>query len=323
MKLLVNWLPRDRRRTADVARAAEAAGFWGMGVCDSPRADELYASIGAALDATTTLRVGSCVTNPVTRHVSVHRSAVRTLGRTGRFFCGVGSGDSAVRDVGLRPARLAELDTFLGEMTDTARAAACPVLVAAGGPRTAELAGHHGAGIVAGSGADPVALGALVDAARAAQADPSGGDAPTECWVSLRLAVTSTDAELAEARRAFLPRAISASRFNFARGFAAKHVPEAFHDVLRERYRRYDFAHHGAAGANPNATLLADRPDIEDYLLDRFALIGPADRCRARLADLAAAGATGAVLSVRFEDVFTAIDAAGALNAAPAGGRTS
>jgi alkanesulfonate monooxygenase SsuD/methylene tetrahydromethanopterin reductase-like flavin-dependent oxidoreductase (luciferase family) len=242
----------------------------------------------------------------------------------------VGSGDSAVRDAGMRPARLSELDAFLAELTPTARTVDCPVLVAAGGPRTAALAGRHGAGIVAGSGTDVVALGGLVEQVRSGRSETvdretvdHDGVAP-ECWVSLRLAVTSDAADLEEARRAFLPRAISASRFNFAHSFAGKHVPEDVGDVLRERYRRYDFAHHGAAGANPNATLLADRPDIEDYLLDRFALIGPPQRCRERLAELAGHGATGAVLSVRFEDAAGAIEAAAPLAATPitAGERT-
>jgi alkanesulfonate monooxygenase SsuD/methylene tetrahydromethanopterin reductase-like flavin-dependent oxidoreductase (luciferase family) len=120
-----------------------------------------------------------------------------------------------------------------------------------------------------------------------------------------------------------LPRAISAARFNFASTFTGKNVPDEFAPVLRERFARYDFTWHGRAGANPNASLFRDRPDIEAYLLDRFVVVGTADQCVERLVALDGA-VDGVFLSILFEDpcpeiarIGSALAAAGLLGGAP------
>ncbi|MCX0274855.1 hypothetical protein NLM24_30000 [Nocardia zapadnayensis] len=61
-----------------------------------------------------------------------------------------------------------------------------------------------------------------------------------------------------------------------------------------------------------NATVFADRPDIETYLLDRFAVIGTPSECRDRLVGLSDY-VDGAYLSVHFEDVAGQLDRIGDL----------
>lgn len=310
MKVLVNWLPASSAASAAVASAVEQEGFWGLGVTDSPRAVELYTSIETCRAATHRLAVGPCVTNPVTRHASVHAAAFRPgVVPARRCFFGIGSGDSAVKGVGLRPGTADAMVEVVDAVRD-ASGAEVPAFVAAAGPRAAAAAGRVG-GLLGGCGGDLVALDRL--ASEAERSRPARGRSVAR-WVSLRFAVAGDASETAALRRAFLPRALSAARFNL---HPAAGVPDELLPVLADRFDAYDYGHHGSTGPNPNGELFADRPDIEEWALERFALIGDVDACAAGLAALAAAGVDGCFLSVRFEDAIDQIARAGrALRAA-------
>ncbi len=298
--LRVNWLPDTRVRTVEVARAVEAAGFDGLGVTDTPRGLEVYAAVEAALAATDSLRVGPSVTNPVTRRWDVHAAAMRAMAEHGRRgFVGFGTGDSAVRAAGGRPARLAEL----GACIDAIRAVVddpLPVLVAASGPRGAALAAEVADGVIAGVGTSGTALRSILP--------DVDSDRPQERWATLRVAIGGDDAEVADLRRRFLPRAISAARFALGRSAEGKDVPERLWSVLQDGFARYDFGAHGQAGHTTNADLLAGDREAEAFVLDRFAIVGTPEQACARLRGLAAAGFTGAYLSIEFERPRHAVD---------------
>ncbi len=77
------------------------------------------------------------------------------------------------------------------------------------------------------------------------------------------------------------------ARDGFGRTFEGKNVPIEFQEPLAERLGRYKFTHHGMpSSVNPNATLFDDRPDLERYIMDRFAIIGTAEQCHDQLANL-------------------------------------
>ncbi|MFG1858376.1 LLM class flavin-dependent oxidoreductase [Actinomadura geliboluensis] len=313
MRLCANWLPLSPGLTREVAARCEAAGLWGIGIGDSPNYGELYSSCTDALGATSSLVVSTSVTNPVTRHWSVHASAVRTLTAANpeRFRLGFGRGDSAVHTFGLRPASLAGLEDFGRSVAESARAAGVEpfLLLAASGPATARSAGRVADGVIAGVGGDPVALGTIRERARETR---DAAAAPPEIWASMRIAIGRDDGEVRELRRRLVPRAVSASHFAFASTFEGKNVPAEFAGVLAERYAAYDYGSHGRSGKTSNATMFADRPDIEDYLLGRFAVVGRADDCRARLEELSE-HVDGIYLSLLFEDALPQIDRIGAM----------
>lgn len=303
MKLCVNWLPASPDLTGRLAVAVEQAGLWGLGIGDSPNYGELYAACDRALAATERIKVLTSVTNPVTRHVSVHVSAARTFeaSHPGRFTLGIGRGDSAVRTFGLRPATTPLLRDTLRQVRATVPGTR--LLVAASGTATAALAGEHADGVIAGVGADETALAAISASVRAGS-DASGGHGRPrpEVWASVRLAVARSEEELPALRARLVPRAVSASHFAFSGGLAGQHIPAAFRDVMAERYQRYDYAWHGRSARSPNATMFADRPDIEEYLLGRFAVVGTAEACRRQLMTLQQQ-VDGIFLSLLFEDV--------------------
>lgn len=313
MRLCANWLPLSPDLTRDVARRAEAAGLWGLGIGDSPHYGEVYAACADALAATSSLVVGTSVTNPVTRHWSVHASATRSMGAAypGRFRLGVGRGDSAVHTFGLRPASLQDLETFVLQVTDAVGGDGIPpiVLIAASGPATARVAGRVADGVIAGVGADPTALAMVRDSAAATR---DSDRSPVEIWASVRLAIGLDDDEVAALRRRLVPRAVSASHFAFASTFEGKNVPPEYSAVLTERYAGYDYGSHGRSGSTSNAAMFADRPDIEDYLVDRFAVVGTPGACLQRLEEISQ-HVDGIYLSLLFEDVSEQIDRLGAM----------
>jgi alkanesulfonate monooxygenase SsuD/methylene tetrahydromethanopterin reductase-like flavin-dependent oxidoreductase (luciferase family) len=301
MKIIMNWLPSSMVATRAVARRVESTGAWGLGVCDSPNYDELYASCACALASTDALHVITSVTNPITRQWGIHASAVRAFAADsqGRFFLGLGTGDSAVRTDGGRPATLAELRTAIERIRDVA---AAKVLIAASGPRGTELTYEVADGLIAGVGTDPSLL--------AARSQKKPIDRPFDVWASVRCVVRDTDKGVAEARGDMLSRAISAGRFNLAGPLDFHNIPDEMEGVLRERFARYDFHWHGRSINNPNATLFVDRPDIEEFLLNRFSIIGTPASVLAQVRALSNV-VDGIVLSLRFESVEDEIDRVG------------
>jgi 5,10-methylenetetrahydromethanopterin reductase len=83
--------------------AAERAGFDVAWLPDSQFLwRDVWTCLGLAATQTSTITLGTCVTNFETRHVSVTAAAAATLGELapGRAIVGVGSGDSAIKTLG-------------------------------------------------------------------------------------------------------------------------------------------------------------------------------------------------------------------------------
>lgn len=193
------------------ARLAEAAGFdmvvvsehfhpW---VDDESASGFAFATIGAMAAATSSIEFATGVTTPLFRyHPAVVAQAAATLDRLsgGRFTLGVGTGENinegplgfefpayAERNARMREAleimrRLLDGEklTFDGEFYKTDRAklyspptGPVPILLAAGGPKSAQLAGEMAQGVVT-SVKDPAETRERViePLLRAASADP-------------------------------------------------------------------------------------------------------------------------------------------------------
>ncbi|HEU4448603.1 MAG TPA: LLM class flavin-dependent oxidoreductase [Gaiellaceae bacterium] len=175
---------------------AESAGLGGVWVGDSPVLwRELYVLLGAAAERTERVRLGPAVTNPVSRHVAVTASALLTLQELsgGRAALGLGLGASAVRTVGARPARLAELERTVAEVRALWAGGegglgygggerSIPLLLGASGPRMLELSARVGDGCLAVVGLHPRQLEAA--RARIAAGRPAG-DFELVWWVPI------------------------------------------------------------------------------------------------------------------------------------------
>ncbi len=284
-KLGIVFMPRSASLTVEVAKAAEDGGFWGLGVCDSPILyPELYPIITACLMNTERLKVGPNVTNPVTRHWTIHASSARTFEEMapGRYFNGIATGDGAVHSVGLKPATAQDLADEI-ERIRGASPEATPMYVAGGGPKMAAVAGRAGDGLIIGTGADTTALANLRDRAQVARSD-AGIEEPFETWGLILLNIVAKEQDIERAREEVKPITIAYARHAFDFTFEDKNVPEEFHSVMEERFPRYDFMQHArVTDVNDNARLFEGHPDIEDYILNRFAIVGTPEMCAERL----------------------------------------
>ena len=158
-------------RVAELARSAERWGFDGLLLADSQcLTADIWIELCIAAAATSRLRIGPGVTNPLTRHLAVTASAAATLQREsgGRVSLGIGQGDSALTQIGLRALRVGEFEQALKTLqaflrgeevalpgaaasrlrwVNTAAATKVPVHVAATGPRTIAAAARHADGV--------------------------------------------------------------------------------------------------------------------------------------------------------------------------------
>ncbi len=109
------------RHAVRFATETEAAGYDGIGVTDSQNlAGDCWVALTAMAMSTTTLKLATGVTNPVTRHPAVTASAAHALNilspapdGSGRVVVGIGRGDSALAHLGRAPASVRTLERYL------------------------------------------------------------------------------------------------------------------------------------------------------------------------------------------------------------------
>lgn len=97
----------------DLAARAEAGGIDYFGVGEGPLLwSDPYQYLALASQTTSTIKLGTCVTNPVTRIPPQTANSVATLNRLapGRVFMGIGAANNAMRSMGRSVAKMAELD---------------------------------------------------------------------------------------------------------------------------------------------------------------------------------------------------------------------
>lgn len=279
-------MPRSIHEAVEIARASEATGFTAFGVGDGHFLHhELYSVITASLLSTTSIRVGPIATNNVVRSWSVHASAARTLDQLGpgRFFLGLATGDGSVRSIGRRPSRWSELAEDVGRIRERIPEG-LRIECSASGLRGARSAGTWADAVMIGTGFDATAINNLADSAREAREAYSGGK-PIEVWALLLAIVVDSESDIPAMRDLVRLGAYGTAHFAFASNFEGKNVPIEYRDAIREGLSRYDYRYHGAVGKpNPNAELLADRPDVADYLVDRMCVVGTEAQIANRLA---------------------------------------
>lgn len=180
---------------ADVKRA-EALGWDAAWIPDSQlRRRDTYVMLAAAAQVTERITLGPLLANPMNRHPTVTASSIATIDELapGRTVLGWGVGDTAVRLAGLRPARIAELESTTrlmralldGKEVDVGAARPArlphhrpvPIWIAAGGPKTLRMAGSIADGVFIRVGTHPANIARSVqmihEGAVAAGRDPS------------------------------------------------------------------------------------------------------------------------------------------------------
>jgi len=186
----------------DYVDLMEELGYSHLWVADSQMLwSDCYAVMALAAARTTRLRIGTGVAVAGTRPSAVTAAAHATINRIapGRVFCGIGTGNTAMRIMGHKPIPMAEFDDYLATLRTlldggeaqvrwrgqtapaqhimqeagfVAFSPRMPMYVSAFGPKATALAAKHGDGLVMSAPPDPAAIEAVrkryLDAARAA-----------------------------------------------------------------------------------------------------------------------------------------------------------
>ncbi|HET6963557.1 MAG TPA: LLM class flavin-dependent oxidoreductase, partial [Acidimicrobiales bacterium] len=240
--------------------AAEAAGFCMLTTGDSQSLwGDPFVSMAVAARATSRPRLGITVSNPVTRHPAVVASALVSLQQLsgGRMVYGLASGDSALRNIGARPAGVEELGDFARAVRGLCRGQTVswrgqplvlrwgsyptPVWMAAEGPRTQHLAGQVADGVILSNALDAEVL-ALARANVAAGAAAAGRRVEDiEIWCMAAMCPAPTEEEgVRRLRFQLAGTANHVYRFHTD----GKGLPDELRPAIAELQRRYDSSAH-------------------------------------------------------------------------------
>ena len=107
----------------DVARAERLGWGWALIPASSMKIQDPYVNLAFAAQKTSEIGLGVLLDNPVVRHPAVLASSIATIERLapGRTLLTLGAGDTAVRLVGKRPAKVASLEASLKEAREEAQ----------------------------------------------------------------------------------------------------------------------------------------------------------------------------------------------------------
>src|ERR1700722_19398405 len=108
-------------RIVSLTQQAEAGGFSYGWIFDSHVIwKEPFPLLTLMAASTQTMRLGTCVTNPAVRDVTVSASLFATLNLAsrGRMQLGIGRGDSSRRVLGKKPTTLENLESFVHVFRD-------------------------------------------------------------------------------------------------------------------------------------------------------------------------------------------------------------
>jgi probable F420-dependent oxidoreductase len=289
-------------RIVALTHAAEQAGFEYGWIFDSHVIwKEPFPLLALMAQATREMHLGTCVTNPVVRDVTVSASLFATLQliSEGRMELGIGRGDSSRRVLGKKPTTLANLEQFVSdfreltngtEITYDGHPARLPwatggvprVWVAGYGPKALNLAGRIADGVIL-QFADPDLIewccGFVKQGAEEAGRDYRKIEimAAAPVWIS-------DDLNYARERVRWFPALVSNHVMDLISRYKPEDLPEALTAYVRNR-GGYDYLHHCEVGSS-NAEF------VTDEVVDRFCILGTAEQHRQKLERLASVGVT-------------------------------
>lgn len=297
--------PRSPDTVIRAARLMEELGFDLVGLVDShSRAMDIYVAMTLVAANTSRLKVGPCVTNPVTRDLTVTAAAMASIEliAPGRTYLGISKGFSGTGAVGLRPTTTSAMADVIPQVrsllagervTLDGRTAQLqwtrrpmPIYIAASGPKALAIGGRVADGVFVHMGHFPdVVADALGHVRRGAE--DAGRD-----WRTLDLWLYGAAAcaeDGAAARHAVKGAVAGMGTSVFSPTTHGKRVPRELEGAVAELRRQYAVTRHMDPSEEANEHLI-DRLGLTDYLLDRFAFAGAPAEIRRKVQRLEALG---------------------------------
>ncbi|MBK7950243.1 MAG: LLM class flavin-dependent oxidoreductase [Deltaproteobacteria bacterium] len=307
----------DYRRWLEIA---EATGFDLLTCGDSQSLwAECFSLMTFAAMTTRRAKLAITVSNPATRHPAVIASACAGIQQLagGRFRYGLSSGDSALRNIGVEPASVAQIERTLravqtmtagGTYDDAGHALALhwlpepapvPVWLAAEGPKTQRLAGRVADGVILSNCLTPDRLAVAMDHIAAGAAEAGRSLDAIEIWHMCNLIFAPSEREGIDSIRSVLA---GTANHVFRFTLAGKGLPAELESRIRGLMSEYQSRFHAHPGAaNPNEGLI-DKYGLRDYLARQGTIAGPPERCVERLHEVASYGVRNLIVSQFIQD---------------------
>jgi 5,10-methylenetetrahydromethanopterin reductase len=291
-------------------RLAEGLGYDRFGVWDSPALfREPWVTLGSVARDTRRIRLGTWVTNPVSRHPLVTAAGAATLDdlAPGRAYIGIGAGGTGVWHLGMKTATLGRLEAYVAcvrSLLETGRARwrdgevsmrwagrrRVPIIVGAHAAGSLRLAGRIADGVVIGLGVSPEIVTGSLELLEAGARDAGRTLDDIEVWFTCFWWVDE------QPGRARAEGAWSATAFalHFAdSGVENKFVPDELKAPLLEIGNAYDLASHGHPSQEQKQAYvaLADSLGVGGYLRRRFMFAGTPDEVEEQIRAAMRAGA--------------------------------
>lgn len=305
MKYGVAIWPGSHEELAQLALLAEEQGFDYIGIPESQSlAHEVYVSLSVVAQVTTKPLIGPTVTNPLTRHPAVTASAIASINDVsgGRAFLGIGTGDSAVLNLGLRPAKHAQMREYIEAVRTVLTGqpysyqgrqihvkwsqSLVPLMISAEGPRTLALGGEIADIVMVHTGLSTEVLKESISQIREGEAIAGKSAGATQVWAFAKCNISDDrDEAIDEIKMALAASGHHAFRFTLE----GKHVPEELREPITALRREYVPVEHEQLGHTRNA-VLSDALGLTDYLAGRFAVVGTPDECREKVRSIETSG---------------------------------
>ncbi len=288
-----------------IARA-ETLGFGGVWVADSQSVfRDAFMALTLFADRTSHMELATGVTNVTTRHPAVLAHSFATLDEysNGRAVLGIGVGDSAVYNIGEKPARLKRMEEIINVLRKLMAGEEVnfdgrdirvswpprkvPVVIACTGPRSLQLAGRIADGVLFQVGADP-------DLVRYAKknigigAEQAGRDlSGIKLYQRLAFAVSEDRDQVRAEARGYA----SVAAGTIYSAVPKEDIPADLRQELKIMKEKYDYQQHGNMDSE-HAGLITDR------ILDAVAITGTPDEVIPRLRGLTDLGVENFVLPI-------------------------
>jgi probable F420-dependent oxidoreductase len=292
------------QRLVELLALAESHGFeYGWTYDSHVLWQESFPLLTLAAEATSTMKLGHCVTNPGTREPTVLASGYATLHdiSNGRMVMGIGRGDSARRYIGQQPVKVAEFERRLLMIRDFMNGRAVdwndkelqlkwvrpelpeiPMWVAGYGPKALAVAGRVGDGVIIQL-ADPDIIQWIMETARASAVEAGRDPAELQCIVCAPSHISDDIADAREQVRWFPAMVSNHVKDLIERyGVDGSVVPKALTDYVQAR-KFYDYDEHSRVGAKHGEF-------VTDEICDRFCVLGTPEQATAKLKELESIG---------------------------------
>jgi len=260
-------LTSSTRHAIRFAEESEADGFDGIGVTDSQNlAGDCWVALTAMSSVTTTLKLGTGVTNPVTRHPATTAAAAHALNilspapdGSSRVVLGIGRGASALAHVE----------------------------VAASGPRVIGTAAIHADRVLLAIGADLNRLEWGMQVARDARKD--AGLDPMDIAFGAYVQVVPHD-DVDKAMFMSEGSLTTFARFSVMHGTVTGPVSDLQREVLAKVHNTYNMNQHTKSGSDQGRVLTPE-------FIDTYAAVGTVDRVVDKLRQISELGIDKIIVS--------------------------